>query len=290
MMKFLKKSAVALAAVALVGGASVVPAVNAAEHLDHYTLMALKPDPNVKGQVGIFVYDGVNAMDALGPFQVFSTAGLSPRLISKNGGRITTNSGIVIDDTLKFSDITSLGILVVPGGALETAMQTMDPEVLQWIQSIDKTTRYTTSVCTGAWILGAAGLLRGLPATTNWYSADEVLKKYRAIPRSSQRYVFAGRNAEKDHIVTSAGVTAGIDMALAIVKRLYRNDNFNGKDFTQAVMLDLQYDPMPPVIGGTPRKTDPHVLGAMTEMYDMFFKSPMYPGMSDFLLNLKPLP
>ena len=73
--------------------------------------------------------------------------------------------------------------------------------------------------------------------------------------------------------MTSAGVTAGIDMALAIVQKLYSGDGNNGKDFTQAVMLDLQYDPHPPVRGGSPVKTDSVVVDAMTEMYDMFFYS-----------------
>jgi|GEM_PF-580949 len=240
----------------------------AAKHLDHNALMSLQPSPNVKdaehGGVGIFVYDGMNSLDALGPMQTFSAAGLKPFLIAKKAGFVTASNGLKIDVSKGFADVTKLGILVVSGGATFTAAQANDVEVLDWIKAIDKTTVYTTSVCTGSWILGSAGLLEGKKATSNWYRADEILKKFGAIPQSKSRYVFDGK------LVTSAGVTAGIDMSLAIIKKLYSKDLNNGKDFTQAVMLDLQYDPKPPVFGGTPAKSEKSVFEGMQLMYDMF--------------------
>lgn len=240
----------------------------AAKHLSHEALMSLQPSPNVKdaeyGGVGIFVYDGMNSLDALGPMQTFSAAGLKPFLIAKKAGFVTTSNGLKIDVAKGFADVTKLGILVVSGGATATAAQANDVEVLNWIKAIDKTTVYTTSVCTGSWILGSAGLLQGKKATSNWYRGDEILKKFGAIPQSKRRYVFDKK------LVTGAGVTAGIDMSLAIIQKLYANDLNKGKDFTQAVMLDLQYDPKPPVSGGSPAKTQKNVFEGMQLMYDMF--------------------
>jgi transcriptional regulator GlxA family with amidase domain len=247
------------------------------------SISSITPEPNIKptfaadnktyvsGGIGILVYDGVNAMDALGPYQVFSTAGLRPMLISASKGTngaykktITTNSGLTLTAHRTLANTHNLEVLVVTGGALETAQLATNTEVLNWVKAIHQKTIYTTSVCTGSWVLGAAGLLQGKKATSNWYRADELLGHFGAIPKSSYRYVFDGK------IITAAGVTAGIDMALALVKLVFSHDTTNGEDFTQAVMLDLQYDPAPPVSGGSPEKSDPSVYDAMTEMYDMF--------------------
>lgn len=253
---------------------------NAAQHLSHDELMMLSPSPDVRpscdankqylsGGVGILVYDGVNAMDAMGPYQVFSSAGLKPMFVSASKDAqgqyktaISTNGGFQLTAHRTIGNTSNLDVLVVTGGTLETARMAENTEVLNWIKAIDKNTTWTTSVCTGAWILGATGLLQGKKATSNWYRADELLAHFGAIPKSQRRYVFDGK------IVTAAGVTAGIDMALALVKKLYANDLNNGKDFTQAVMLDLQYDPNPPISGGSPEKTDPYVYEGMLMMYD----------------------
>lgn len=249
-------------------------------HLGHDELMMLTPTPDIRptfdadrnyvsGGIGILVYDGVNAMDALGPYQVFSTAGLRPFFVSasKDGvgqykTAITTNSGVQLTAHRTIGNTSNLEVLVVTGGALETANLAKNAEVLNWITEIDKTSIWTTSVCTGSWVLGATGLLKGKQATSNWYRADELLAHFGAIPLSKRRYVFDGK------IITAAGVTAGIDMALALVKKVFRNDLNNGKDFTQAVMLDIQYDPDPPISGGSPQKTDPYVYEGMEMMYD----------------------
>lgn len=255
----------------------------AAEHLDIYQLMSLVPEPNIKptygpdnktyqsGGIGILVYDGANAIDALGPFQVFSTAGLKPMLISasKNDAgqykkSITFNSGLTVTADRTLANTNSLEVLVVPGGAFETIQTAMNSEVLDWIKAVHNNTVYTASVCTGSWILGAAGLLKGKQATSNWYRSRELLTHFGAKPKASYRYVFDGK------LITANGVTAGIDMALALVKKVFAHDLNNGEDYTQAVMLDLQYDPDPPVRGGSPEKTEPVVYNGMTFMYDYY--------------------
>jgi putative intracellular protease/amidase len=249
--------------------------------LSHAELMMVQPEPNIRptydankaylsGGIGILVYDGVNAMDVLGPFQVFSTAGLRPMLISASKDStgayktlITTNSGLQLTANRTIANTDNLEVLVLTGGAVETATMAQDPGLISWVKKIDKTSIWTTSVCTGSWILGASGLLQGKMATSNWYRADELLAHFGAIPMSNQRYLFDGK------IVTAAGVTAGIDMALALVKTVFKNDNSNGHDFTQSVMLDIQYDPDPPIKGGSAMTTLTPVYDGMTMMYDM---------------------
>jgi putative intracellular protease/amidase len=252
------------------------------KHLSHDALMSLAPDPDIRpatdsagqytgGGIGILVYDGVNAMDALGPYQVFSTAGLRPMLISVSRDAnenyksvVKSNSGLDLAAHKTLPQVSNLEVLVVTGGAIETAQLATDIEVLDWIKRIHQTSVWTTSVCTGSWVLGAAGLLKGKKATSNWYRADELLQHFGANPQSRQRYVFDGK------LITAAGVTAGIDMALALVKKVFHNDLTDGKDYTQSVMLDLQYDPKPPIKGGSPESSDPYVVEGMQSMYDFF--------------------
>ena len=167
------------------------------------------------------------------------------------------SNGLTIAVNKSIDEVNQLDVLLIPGGADGTARQTIDPEVINWIKKIDQTSIYTTSVCTGAWILGAAGLLEGKEATTHWYRAEEMLTKYGA-DFEQKRWVRDGK------YWTSAGVTAGLDMSLALVNHLF------GKEYTQAVMLDLEYDPKPPIQGGTPEKSRPIIAQLMKDMYDFF--------------------
>ncbi|MEQ1561017.1 MAG: DJ-1/PfpI family protein [Methyloglobulus sp.] len=221
-------------------------------------LMGRQPNPNVNvNGIGIYVYDGMFSLDALGPYQVFKTAGLKTFLIAKKKGNITMSNGLTIAVDKSISEVTQLDVLLIPGGAGGTAMQTIDTEILDWIQKIDQTSIYTTSVCTGAWILGAAGLLEGKDASTHWYRANEMLTKFGAD--------YTGKRWTRDgKYWTSAGVTAGLDMSLALVNHLF------GKEYTQAVMLDMEYDPQPPIKGGSVKKSVPIIAQLMRDMYDFF--------------------
>ncbi|MGR8929889.1 MAG: DJ-1/PfpI family protein [Gammaproteobacteria bacterium] len=261
--------------------ASVIPnTVFAEQHLSATDLIMLAPEPDVRptldanrnyvsGGIGILVYDGVNPMDALGPHMVFSNAGLKPFFVSAskdaNGQyktSIKASGGVELKADRTIANTDNLEVLVVTGGVLETANMAKDQALLNWIKLIDQNTVWTTSVCTGSWILGATGLLKGKMATGNWYRAVELLEHFGAIPKPNQRYIFDGK------IVTAAGVTAGIDMALAMIKTMFKNDLNNGDDYTQAVMLQIQYDPTPPIKGGSPGKTDPYVYDVISNMYD----------------------
>jgi len=208
-------------------------------------------------KIGILLYDGYNTLDAMGPYHTLAEImGAKTYFIAKKRGVVKNQRGLEVKVDSSFQDVSSLDILVIPGGAGETFMQTQDTATLNWIRKIDKTTKYTASVCTGSWILGATGLLKGKNASSNWYRAEEVMKMYGANYKE-------GRWVQDGKYWTSAGVSAGIDMSLAII------DDLLGRKYTEAVMLDLEYDPKPPYDAGVPKKSDPLVADMMKEMYDM---------------------
>lgn len=212
------------------------------------------PKQSIK-TIGILVYDGVNDLDFMGPRYVFGQTGARVQLIALNPGNFRTVMNVEIVPNTIIDSVNRLDILLIPGGFKGTIEAAYDERVLNWIRKIDSTTTYTASVCTGGWILGASGLLKGRRATTNWYRAEEFMKKYGAT-YSGERYTNDGK------YWTAAGVTAGMDMSLAIV-----NDNW-GKKYTQGIMLDMEYAPEPPVVGGTPEKTSWLVEWMMNAMYD----------------------
>lgn len=209
--------------------------------------------------VGILVYDGVNSLDVFGPKYVLNQImGVDLKLVAVDSGHVKTVMGVEFVPNTTIAQVDSLDILVIPGGFRGTIEATKNESILNWIKSIDKTTTYTASVCTGGWILGSTGLLEGKNATTNWFKADEMLASYGAK--------FSGDRFTKDgKYWTSAGVTAGMDMALAMLVEIA------GEDYAQGVMLDMEYDPYPPIEGGSPEKTKPDVLNFMTTMYEAGF-------------------
>lgn len=238
--------------------ADSIALAKAKHHEELMSIIMAQPKMPIK-TIGIFVYDGYNTLDAIGPYQVLSELmGVDIFFVAKNKGLIKNQRGLKVQVEKSFEDVNQLDILVIPGGAVETFMQTQDTTVLNWIRMIDKHSTYTTSVCTGGWILGATGLLNGKNATTNWYRANEFMPLYGASYKQ-ERYVKDGK------YWTSAGVTAGMDMALAIV------DDLMGEKYTQGVMLDLEYNPKPPYNAGSVENTQPIVVDMMREMYDMGF-------------------
>lgn len=228
----------------------------ARRHQEMMDIIMTKPKVPVK-TIGIYLYNGYQTLDAMGPFETLGQlSGVKIFFIAKQKGLISNQRGMKVQVDTSIDKVDKLDILVIPGGAAETFLTTLDTSVLNWIKKIDRTTAYTTSVCTGAWILGATGLLRGKNATTNWYRAAEMLNYYGATFKES-RWVNDGK------YWTSAGVTAGIDMSLAIINDLM------GEKYTQGVMLNMEYDPHPPVKGGSAATTPEIVKEMMVQMYDM---------------------
>ncbi|MCU0352231.1 MAG: DJ-1/PfpI family protein [Cytophagales bacterium] len=230
----------------------------------HAAMMKKMDEPKVSIQtVGILLYDGYNTLDAVGPYQVLSELmGTRVFFVAKQKGLVRNQGGVQIQVDTSMAEVKHLDMLVIPGGFKETYLMTKDTSVLNWIRRIDRTSTYTASVCTGAWVLGATGLLQGKKATTHWYRAKEMLEKYGA-DFEPKRWVRDGK------YWTSAGVTAGMDMSLAVVREV------RGEPYLKAAMLDLEYDPQPPVVGGSVANTDPETVEMMRQMYDFGLRDVM---------------
>ena len=199
-------------------------------------------------QIAFALYPGFTALDFIGPYQVLSNVpGEEVVLCAAAPGTVTDDNGLLhvqVDTAL--ADVPSPDIVVVPGGpGSRTSAAASDGPLVAWLQSVHQTTTWTTSVCTGALVLGAAGILDGLSATTHWLYYEE-LAAFGARP-TEQRVVIEGK------VATAAGVSAGIDLALTIVGRQW------GEDMAQAVQLGIEYDPQPPFDSGAPSKAKPAI-------------------------------
>ncbi|MCE5168241.1 DJ-1/PfpI family protein [Paenibacillus profundus] len=193
--------------------------------------------------IAVMLYDGITALDTIGPYEVFAaTMKSNVKFVAKKKGLIKLDSKMgCLHADYSFSEVTSADILVVPGCSPPNYKTPMnDEETLNWIRQLHETTKWTTSVCTGSLILSAAGLLNGAKATTHWSSFD-LLHSLGAIP-TDDRVVRHGK------IITAAGVSSGIDMALQLVAWEL------GEDKSKGVQLILEYDPKPPFDTGSTKK------------------------------------
>jgi transcriptional regulator GlxA family with amidase domain len=206
-------------------------------------------------QIAYLLYDRFTALDITGPHEVLnSVPGNESIFVAENRGPIRNESdtlSLVADASL--AEVPNPEILVVPGGYGTRALLEHEP-LLGWIREVHETTAWTTSVCTGALLLAAAGLLDGAPATTHWLARD-LLAQLGAKP-------VAERVVEHGKIVTAAGVSAGIDMALTLVQRI------NGDEVAQAVQLGIEYDPEPPLDAGSPEKAPGPVVELVTAAFE----------------------
>jgi transcriptional regulator GlxA family with amidase domain len=198
-------------------------------------------------EIAILIYDKLAALDAVGPYEVMrNVPGWDVRFVAKQKGDTRTEDGslgLVADYTL--DQVSAPDLVLVPGGKGSRPLM-HDEELLQWLREVDRTTKWTTSVCTGSLLLGAAGLLDGKRATSNWLVLD-ALRQFGADP-------VGGRWVEDGKVLTAAGVTAGIDMALHLVAVEA------GPEVAQAVQLGIEYDPDPPFDCGSPEKAAPEIV------------------------------
>jgi putative intracellular protease/amidase len=188
------------------------------------------------------IYDDFTALDAVGPYEVLSRLGGRVRFVAREPGPVRTDNGMlqVVAETA-MEDVEAPDVVVVPGGVGTRAL-TADPFWIAWLQRVHETTTWTTSVCTGSLLLGAAGILDGLRATSHWLEL-ETLREYGAQP-TGERVVVQGK------VVTAAGVSSGIDMALTLAARIA------GEHTAKAIQLVLEYDPQPPFDCGSVEKSD----------------------------------
>lgn len=203
-------------------------------------------------QIAIGLYPGLTLLDVIGPYQVLSLVpGHEVVLCAERTGPLSDDNGLVtLDITHCFEDVPTPDVLLVGGGYATRALATDDSAIVRWIRSAHPTTRYTTSVCTGSLLLGAAGLLDGLRATTHWHAAP-LLAGYGAT-------AVRDRVVVEDRIITAAGVSAGIDMALTLV------DLLHGPEMAEAIQLGIEYDPQPPFDSGAPWKAAPETVELVT--------------------------
>jgi transcriptional regulator GlxA family with amidase domain len=199
-------------------------------------------------RIALLVFDRLTALDAVGPYEVLSRLpNAELRLVGKEVGVKRTDTGALgLEADLALSDLTDPDVLLVPGGPGSRPLMS-DPDVLDWVRAAHEGSTWTTSVCTGALVLAAAGLLDGKRATTHWAYLDR-LRELGAEPVSE-------RVVEDGKVITAAGVSAGIDMALGLAARLA------GEEVARAIQLGIEYDPQPPFDSGSPAKAHPDVIG-----------------------------
>ena len=200
--------------------------------------------------IAIPLFDRFTALDAVGPFQVLvQLPDATTIFVAERPRDVTDDSGaLTLRAEASLADVPHPDIIVVPGGPGQ-ADQMDDSPLRDWLIAADQTSTWTTSVCTGSLNLAGAGLLDGRRATTNWLAMDE-LARLGATP-GQERYVFDGKYA------TAAGVSAGIDMALALAGRI------GGDEMAQRFQLGIEYDPQPPYNAGSPTTAPPEIVAAL---------------------------
>jgi transcriptional regulator GlxA family with amidase domain len=198
-------------------------------------------------QIAILIFDGLTALDAIGPYEVLARLpGAELRFVAEEAGTKRTDTGTLgVQADLALADVDAPEVVLVPGGKGSRPLM-RDDGVLDWLRSVHASSTWTTSVCTGALVLGAAGILAGKRATTHWAFMDR-LAELGADPVSE-------RVVEDGKVMTAAGVSAGIDMALMLAARIA------GDDVAQAIQLGIEYNPQPPFDAGSPVKAPPEAI------------------------------
>jgi transcriptional regulator GlxA family with amidase domain len=198
-------------------------------------------------RVAILIFDKLTALDAVGPYEVLSRVpGWEVTFVAKQAGPKRTDTGrLEVTADAPIDELRDPDVLLIPGGEGNRPLLE-DDEALDWIRGAHEGTTWTTSVCTGALVLGAAGILDGLEATTHWAYRDR-LGEFGATPVER-------RVVEQGKVITAAGVSAGIDMALTLVA------HEAGDDVAKAIQLGIEYDPDPPFDAGTPDKAPPQLV------------------------------
>lgn len=200
-------------------------------------------------KIAFLFYDGMTALDAVGPHEILSRLpGAEVFRVARIAGPVRTDSGLILTADHPLAVISQIDILFIPGAGSAATLR-KHPDVLDWVRSVHETTTWTTSVCTGSLILGAAGILKGRRATSHWAALDR-LKLWGAEP-------IEARIVEDGKVMTAAGVSAGIDMALTLAAKIA------GPQFAKSMQLGIEYDPQPPFDVGSPRKADPELCNAL---------------------------
>lgn len=205
-------------------------------------------------QAVIPLFPRFTALDAIGPYEVLQrTPDIDVTFIGHERGEVRSENGFLgVTRDATFEDIARPDVIVFPGGIGTRALE-HDERVLDWLRAAHETTRFTTSVCTGAIVLGYAGLLDGLTATTHWSTYRE-LEATGATPTATRVVEHLDRR-----VITAAGVSSGIDMALRLMELLF------DRTAAEACQLMIEYDPQPPFDAGSMEKAGPGVMDRVIE-------------------------
>jgi putative intracellular protease/amidase len=205
-------------------------------------------------QIAIVTYPGFTALDFIGPYEVLRwLPDAQVRFVWHEPGPITADSGVlIVGATHSFAETPSPDVILVPGG-MTTIEHARDETLLEWVRQAHQSATWTTSVCSGSVILAAAGLLNGQRATSHW-AALPMLKRLGANPVGDERVVHEGR------VVTSAGVSAGIDLALWLAGQI------GGDERAKVIQLSMEYDPRPPFDCGHMSKASAKTKAAATAL------------------------
>ena len=204
-------------------------------------------------QIAIPLYDRFTALDAVGPYEVLSRLpGAELTFVGFEIGPVRTdNDRLAMHVDALLEDVPNPEVIVVPGGWGTRALLD-DERMLSWIRTAHETSEWTTSVCTGSLLLGAAGVLDGLEATSHWLEVPS-LEEYGARPTER-------RVVEQGKVITAAGVSSGIDMGLALAAKIA------GEDFAKTIQLLIEYDPQPPFDSGSTTKAEPEIVERIREL------------------------
>jgi cyclohexyl-isocyanide hydratase len=202
-------------------------------------------------RIGFLLFPRLTQLDMTGPWEVLiKLPGAEPHLIWKTREPVMSEGGLAIVPTTTFAECPPLDLICVPGGSGVNALLT-DREALDFVRRMAAGARYVTSVCTGALVLGAAGLLKGKRATTHWMSHD-MLRAFGAEP-------VAARVVTDGNLITGGGVTAGIDFGLTVAAEVA------GARVAEAIQLGIEYAPAPPFDAGSPATADPALVKLVRE-------------------------
>jgi putative intracellular protease/amidase len=205
-------------------------------------------------QIAIPLFPRFTALDGIGPYEVLQRIpSFDVTFVGHERGVVRSDNGMLgVEVDARFEELSAPDVVVFPGGVGTRALM-IDERVLDWVRAVHATSTYTTSVCTGSLVLAAAGLLDGLTATTHW-SALDVLTAHGATPTGDRVVEHLDRR-----IITAAGVSSGIDMALRLVELLV------DRTAAEAAQLMIEYDPQPPFDAGSTAKAGPGVLERVIE-------------------------
>lgn len=203
-------------------------------------------------RIAILLFDNLTALDAVGPYEVLAALpGAETHVVGERRGLVrASGGGLGLEVQTELDELTDPDLVLVPGGPGQTALMDDGP-VHEWLRTVDATSTWTTSVCTGSLILAAAGLLEGRRATSHWLALNQ-LPQHGTEP-TAERVVIDGK------YVTAAGVSSGIDMALTLAGRAF------GDTVAQRIQLGAEYDPQPPYDAGAPHKAPEEVVKALRD-------------------------